>query len=460
MSAELSNFICECEEYVRSACEGEPFFKEHNGKKYCVFHYPGFDKLDVFFDAFDRKIERNNFNFQGLWFPTEFNKSKAHIVFDAELDFSYAYFGKDAHFSHVTFLKEVEFSYAVFEEKANFFWTKFEQKSNFFKTHFKKDAWFYQADFKGKITFAQSVFEKANYFEGANFIEEVDFRGASILGSTSFKSGIFHDYVTFDGHLEEKQYTDKTDFDFQYTRFQSPELVSFDSMNLSPSWFVNVDARKFVFTNCSWSFDVNNEIRALERRGVYYPEKLLRISCYQLATNAEENNRYEDASNFRRLALEMQRTEKWENFKSALKSISKKKSYDSHIFKFPFTFLKLLSKTLVKILEFTLHKIYWFTSYYGESWSWAAFVLFSVLGISAFLYTQFYFNVCLPNEACQIRTLNPFEAITHSVSTAILQNPETRKLIGYAELTVTLEKIFAPLQAALLALAIRRKFMR
>jgi hypothetical protein len=48
-----------------------------------------------------------------------------------------------------------------------------------------------------------------------------------------------------------------------------------------------------------------------------------------------------------------------------------------------------------------------------------------------------------------------------NLTTATLQNVEYRKpLTVWGELWIILEKIFASLQAALLALAIRRKFMR
>jgi hypothetical protein len=49
----------------------------------------------------------------------------------------------------------------------------------------------------------------------------------------------------------------------------------------------------------------------------------------------------------------------------------------------------------------------------------------------------------------------------HSLASATFQSTEYRKPIdGTGESLVLLEKIVAPLQAALLALAIRRKFMR
>jgi len=51
--------------------------------------------------------------------------------------------------------------------------------------------------------------------------------------------------------------------------------------------------------------------------------------------------------------------------------------------------------------------------------------------------------------------------VVHSLTTATLQNVDYRKPITKkGETVVILEKIFAPLQAALLASALRREFMR
>jgi hypothetical protein len=109
------------------------------------------------------------------------------------------------------------------------------------------------------------------------------------------------------------------------------------------------------------------------------------------------------------------------------------------------------------------------TSKYGESWKRAALILAIILGISAFLYTQFNFIVCqsiiLSNktkkEVCREEPLNGWEAVKHSFATATLQKSELRKPSSpSAEWIVTAETILAPIQFALLALAIRRKFMR
>jgi hypothetical protein len=53
------------------------------------------------------------------------------------------------------------------------------------------------------------------------------------------------------------------------------------------------------------------------------------------------------------------------------------------------------------------------------------------------------------------------DAVVHSLTTATLQNVDYRKpTTKKGETAIILEKIFAPLQAALLGLALRRKFMR
>jgi hypothetical protein len=129
-----------------------------------------------------------------------------------------------------------------------------------------------------------------------------------------------------------------------------------------------------------------------------------------------------------------------------------------------------------------VHFLYRITSYYGESWAWAAIVLLlMILIIFPWIYTRTEFQLCpkekpLPmslavcdssdeevkkNCQCTRGRLGFGEALVHSLTTATLQNADYRKpTTKKGETTIILEKIFAPLQAALLALALRRKFMR
>ncbi len=57
--------------------------------------------------------------------------------------------------------------------------------------------------------------------------------------------------------------------------------------------------------------------------------------------------------------------------------------------------------------------------------------------------------------------MNWFESFHQSLMTGSLQNVEYRKTLTISQdLILLVEKIIAPLQAALLALSIRRKFMQ
>src|SRR5438874_11191681 len=64
-----STFVCDCEWWMRHACEREPFYKEHKGKRYCVLHFPGKNKSQVFNEVIKRKFEVKDFDFSGVYFP-------------------------------------------------------------------------------------------------------------------------------------------------------------------------------------------------------------------------------------------------------------------------------------------------------------------------------------------------------------------------------------------------------
>ncbi len=457
MNSQVENFVCECDEWLRSARKSEKFFKRYSNKNYCVLHYPDFDKLDAFTEAVQRKINFKNYDFKGVWFPTEFNFQ--NIDSQVEMDFSYAHFTKETKFSNTKFKNRINFSYAHFAEIVYFNWSEFHLETKFFHSHFVKNAWFFKTEFQKQVDFGQATFESKTFFHETNFIGEANFKSANIFGNISFKSATFQDYLSFDGHLSHEQYTKNTIFEFQDTRFKKPELVSFHSMTLLPYWFVDVDSRKLVFINTNWHFDIESEIKALEARGIYYPEKLFRIACQQLATNMEENNRYDEASKFRQIALEMERTEKADSLRKSFKAFSKKQSYETvtnKVSKYaPVIFFMLVKDFFLKLFNLLLHYFYRISSFYGESWNWAFVVLLIILAISTFLYTTSY---CVFKDGKQ--SFDIWEAISYSLRVMALQRPEPFPENSFAKMVVALQTIFAPLQLALLALAIRRKFMR
>ncbi len=127
-------------------------------------------------------------------------------------------------------------------------------------------------------------------------------------------------------------------------------------------------------------------------------------------------------------------------------------------------------KTYLKSLR-SLHWLYWLASGYGERMLQAFGMLFCVWGLSALLYTQVGFmrwEPKLTNEsevaAAKLdevgAPLGLSRAMTYSFGVMTFQKPEPRPATAAAHSLVILETIIGPLQAALLALAIRRKFMR
>ena len=62
-------FVCDCDWLARSACEGLPFYKKYESKRYCVLHYPGKEKRAAFAKALKGKLDAEDYNFRGVWFP-------------------------------------------------------------------------------------------------------------------------------------------------------------------------------------------------------------------------------------------------------------------------------------------------------------------------------------------------------------------------------------------------------
>jgi hypothetical protein len=219
---------------------------------------------------------------------------------------------------------------------------------------------------------------------------------------------------------------------------------------------------EFVFTDCKWRYadgkrlKVKTEIENLKQREASdNPHEILTKACWQLADNHEESKSLSKASMFRKFASESKRL-----------------------------------ATPWYFQPFTLHWWYYAVSFYGESWRRALVVLVCILSAFAFLFTTrlasfdygkerpvkvirgytdaFADNLeLIKSSVCgtvddseQFRPMNRCEAISHSLAVASFQRPEPKAEGFFTRLLITLEAILAPLQAALLALAIRRKFMR
>ena len=549
-----SIFVCDCHGSKGSACAGEPFYGEHESKRYCVLHFPSVTKRADFEQAFQKKLVNEDFDFRGVWFPdapgipnefkkdVDFSSTTFHGVADfrgvifrgaAKFDdasfgplvlfnsarfagpahfhgasfvglanfssvtfneqasflagefsnsaiFHHAAFNKDAdftgvkltglaYFCSVTFFKDVEFKHAkfntadfkyasfggsakfensVFGSNADFFSATFGALVNFCSVAFMDTSNFRKAVFHALASFERTTFSGGAYFSAASFksdalFSEATFGSSASFGRTSFATKADFSYAHFNGRAgfagddQQRVFSDESAFDLQFSTVEKSGDLAFHTLTLRPHWFVNVDARRFEFINVKWHWrSVGLEIKSLIDRRIVSPHSLLAIACRQLAVNSEENHRYKEASDFRYMAMDAGRQEHWRGF-----------------------------------AFWGLSWLYWFASGYGERAVRASVVLFGLLLLFATLYTAVGFARWEPKLGSEsdVATAKRDEvgaplpltrALAYSAGVMTFQKPEPRPATPAAQTIVLLETILGPLQAALLALAIRRKFMR
>jgi hypothetical protein len=440
-------FFCGHTEWAgRSACERLPFFKEHEGEVYCVLHYPGEDKVAAFKEALERKLEVKDFNFRGVWFPD--NADFRSRTFDAPADFDHAKFNSFADFNHATFNATADFYAAEFNHSASFRSATFGAAATFDFAKFRRGADFTSAEFDAAASFDSAAFGAEAIFDSATFGAPASFHSTTFDKSARFVAATFKDYVRFaEEEGRGRVFDSRTNLYLRFAKIEKPDRLSFHSVMLRPRWFVNVDARRFELINVKWHWghiNVKQQIGNFQRE---YPQtetissahRLMVIACRNLAVNAEENHRYDEASRFRYMAMEARRLESrqsWRDFASWL-----------------------------------LGWLYWLASGYGERAWRASLVLIGIWLTAAALYTQVGFvrwepRVSSEREAAEARRdevgepLRWRRALTYSLGVMTLQKPEPRPATNTAQALVMLETILGPVQAALLALAIRRKFMR
>ena len=282
-SARLA-FVCECDPEARSACEGEPVYHELDGKQYCVLHYPADKDNAVFQAAVDRKLSNREYNFRGVWFPAEIRFSKAE--FGTNVDFVDAVFNGTVGFRKANFAKPAYFNRATFNGEVNFSQVRFREGVNFSDATFHRQVSFYYAHFNAEVDFTGTAFGDLANFYGATFGDHVRFAGGERLARIN-------------------------SLDLQFARIEKPDRLYFHSLTARPSWFVNVDVRRFDFINVNWDWrTIEEEVASLRARDITAEHRMLAIAYRRLAYNAEENHRYEEASTFRYRATESARLQR------------------------------------------------------------------------------------------------------------------------------------------------------
>ncbi len=384
----------------------------------------------------------------------------------------------EAHFESVKFGGKAGFKFTEFIERATFNDAKFSEKINFTSATFRKEALFKSVNFGGELAFTSATFSREALFESVNFGRKACFKFASFIANADFSSGTFSgeslfdatrflgavdftnaqfkDYVKFK-HNNQETFGEKASLNFDSLRIEKPERLSFHSLKLRPHWFINTDPRKFEFIDVDFG-----QYTLAQEREACNSDRLLSIAYRQLAVNAEENSRYEEAMKFRSASMEASfynLQEKWRN--DWVKTRWKNFSYETFFWWWDYVALRKF---------FSLTWWYRFLSEYSESPARAAIILLLVLCFSCVPYwlTDFSLSKQEQRKTGVQQILAPdqriatqiFSTFVYSLETASLQKPEPRPVTTAARFFVGMETILAPLQAALLALAIRRKYMR
>lgn len=452
-------------EIRRNVCVNDEPPAEFEGKHYCLFHLPT-KKKDI--DKFEKKlrerltaIEEKIAEAEKL--PEDRQKTAKKAV---KYDFRYVWFPSITNFFGYKFALAADFSSAIFTAAANFNAATFTSTAYFMSATFTSTAYFGETTFTSGAYFSKATFTTAAYFRKAIFTAAANFSSATFEEKSqvfffetrfssrlSFNYTVFKGYLAFAGKWGNRLFVDEESLlDLQNARVGDGKKILFHTVRVEPSWFVNTDASEFVFTDCEWNYadgkrlDVKRELKNLEEREFENPHALLTKACWQLADNHEESKSFADASLFRQFACESRRL-----------------------------------KNPWYLQPFTLLWWYYAVSFYGERWTRAFFMLIGILALFGLLYAapfsrfdygekkreftadpveQRIFDAAASGE--RFREMDLGEGLIHSLYVAALQRPEPKPASDsdLTKLFVILETIFAPLQAALLALAIRRKFMR
>lgn len=549
---------------ARNACYGEVKYKDEDENYYCLMHYPSAKKADEFKSAFEEKLaleygevrkflekppeeqarldKKVSVQLAGIWFPEEIEfqlpkkppfdslPDKDRKYFQYHIDLTCAVFNRDADFGEVKFEKGANFTRAYFASNVYFNDVAFgtgtttenalnkTEDANFIETVFAKTVRFGDTKFYEKANFERAFFDEGTIvkFEGTTFLKEANFEGAIFKGHIRFDESQTPPSLT--EKRKQVEFSPEEGLNLRYAYIEKPEQITFNSVKLRPSWLVLCDARKFNLINVDWNEfiskraeTVKNEIDYLKYRLKNKDTKscsnLLSIAYRQIAANAEENNQFEQASHFRRMTFEAERFGRREDLKkwaTELGSLWAKEEVECAKFinrVGPYS--KKIYRHLGGFPWGTLHRLYRFSSFYGESVGRAFFWFFTIWLIFACLYPFVHFSHCPPepksasnsnagsaarntdikndasnnkveiagNEFSKVETdkkmrvcddspLSWRESANQSLGLLFLQPVEAKPMTNTGTFLVFLERFLGFVQLALLVLAIRRKFMR
>ncbi|HEV7646220.1 MAG TPA: pentapeptide repeat-containing protein [Pyrinomonadaceae bacterium] len=256
-----TNFPKRDETLLRQVCEGAVGWKV-DGKHYCLMHAPVKEKAEDFAKAFQNRLDAENYDFSGVWFPQDLYLGQlnfknyadfSYAVFNGEVDFGHTkfnrneYSGRSADFIGTQFLRSVYFNNAIFVGTADFSDAEFADQAefddaqlsevsfgnvgfhggasfanakingltDFSGTRFSVHAAFSKTEFIDFAIFSSAQFQSAD-FASAKFNKGVDFREGRFAGDLNFNDAEFNERASFTGAYFTGRYTG-----FDATKFNS-----------------------------------------------------------------------------------------------------------------------------------------------------------------------------------------------------------------------------------------------
>jgi uncharacterized protein YjbI with pentapeptide repeats len=243
----MTDFICQADRQYRSACKDLP---RYPGTQYCVLHYPGEEKREVFLKVKESKLDQKDYDFSGTIFP------------EGTSDFHRTDFEENAIFRGATFLGVAEFGEAKFGGKeTDFLEAKFSgeytnflnaifssEVTEFSRAEFSSTGWtiFRNAKFGGKSTwFNNTRFNTSINFIQVEFLsaEETNFSYAGFTKDTDFNRAKFGGERTDFGSAEFSSGSDNR-IDFSNVKFSSGAWTTFVGAKFS-GWQTDFSEAEF-----------------------------------------------------------------------------------------------------------------------------------------------------------------------------------------------------------------------
>jgi uncharacterized protein YjbI with pentapeptide repeats len=256
--------VCYRQQDFDGACSNSSAEYTHNGKHYCVLHFPSEDKAEDFCQAVEEKLAaRNSVDLRGVWVPARYYALFKGYTFPSAIDFSNAIFRGSADFFGATFCSWVTFRTAQYLQAVDLS-AEFCETATFDHAIFHGNVRFHDAQFLGSVAvFRQTLFCKDVNFEDTRFDKGANFSRATFCANAVFDGSEFCRDVTFT-RAEFKAHTVfrtteqkeilrlENRLDLRDITLEEQAKFSFDSVTLRPNWFVGVSPREFSFNNVEW----------------------------------------------------------------------------------------------------------------------------------------------------------------------------------------------------------------